>query len=48
MTKSIKTSAWDAILDTGVCDAYNNADLTITLKMGFKQVNPSPGSATGT
>jgi len=47
MKKRIITPSWDALLDTDVCDPYNNADLTITLKMGFKQVNPPPGSATG-
>lgn len=48
MKKRISTAAWDALLDTDVCDAYNNADLTITLKMGFKQINPPGGAATGT
>ncbi|MGL6208455.1 MAG: hypothetical protein ACRC14_01335 [Paracoccaceae bacterium] len=39
---------FDAELDTDVCDAYNNADLTLTLKLGFQQINPSGGAATGT
>lgn len=47
MKKKISTPAWDALLDTNVCDQYNNADLTITLKMGFKQINPPGGAATG-
>lgn len=35
-------------LDSDVCDAYNNANLTITLKVGFRQVNPAGGNAEGT
>lgn len=48
MKKKITTASWDAVLDTDVCDAYNNADLTITLKLGFKQINPPGGAASGT
>lgn len=48
MKKKISTAAWDAELNTDVCDAYNNADLTITLNMGFKQINPAAGAASGT
>ena len=48
MKKTIKTPLWDALLDTDVCDPYNNADLTITLKMGFKQINPAKGAIIGT
>ncbi|VUD62370.1 hypothetical protein TDB9533_03027 [Thalassocella blandensis] len=48
MKKTIKKARWDATLDTDVCDKFNNADLTLTLKLGFKQVNPSGGKATGT
>ncbi|VAW79395.1 hypothetical protein MNBD_GAMMA15-1258 [hydrothermal vent metagenome] len=48
MKKRITTSSWDAVLNTDVCDEYNNADLTLTLKMGFKQINPSGGAASGT
>ncbi len=48
MKKKIRTAAWDAELNTNVCDPYNNADLTITLNMGFKQVNPAKGAKTGT
>lgn len=39
---------YDAELNTDVCDRYNNAELTLTLRMGFKQINPSGGAATGT
>ncbi|WLQ15795.1 hypothetical protein O5O45_07700 [Hahella aquimaris] len=48
MKKTIKKSSWDAVIDTDICDAYNNADLTIQLRLGFKQINPSGGAATGT
>lgn len=48
MKKKITTKSWDALLDTDVCDPYNNAELTITLKMGFKQINPAGGAAKGT
>ena len=48
MKKSIQTAKWDAELNTDVCDPYNNADLTITLKLGFRQINPSGGAAEGT
>ena len=48
MKKSISTAEWDAELDTGSCDRYNNADITLTLKLGFRQVNPSGGTEKGT
>jgi hypothetical protein len=48
MKKYVKKASWDAVLDTGVCDAYNNAELTIQLKLGFKQINPAGGAASGT
>lgn len=48
MKKSVQTAKWDAELNTDVCDPYNNADLTITLKIGFRQINPSGGAAEGT
>ncbi len=41
-------SSFQAELDTTVCDRYNNADLTLTLRVGFRQINPSGGAATGT
>lgn len=41
-------SKFDAELDETVCDAYNNADLTLTMKLGFRQINPAGGAATGT
>jgi hypothetical protein len=39
---------YDAEIDTDVCNAHTNADLTLTLKMGFRQINPAGGAATGT
>jgi hypothetical protein len=48
MKKTINKSDWDAELNTDVCDPYNNAELTIKLNLGFKQINPSGGAASGT
>ncbi len=48
MKKTISKPFWDATLDTGMCDKYNNAELTLTLKLAFKQVNPAAGAASGT
>lgn len=47
MKKTLKTPSWDAILDTEMCDPYNNAELTIQLRVGFKQINPSGRAANG-
>jgi len=50
MKKAITTAAWDADaeLNTDVCDPHPNADLTISLKIAFRQINPQNGAATGT
>lgn len=48
MKKTIKRTTWDATLDTDVTSEYNNADLTINLRLGFKQINPARGAQTGT
>jgi hypothetical protein len=48
MKKTYKLAKFDAELNTDVCDAYNNAELTLKLRIGFKQVNPSGGAAAGT
>ena len=48
MKKALKKSSWDALLDTSACDKYNNAELTITIKLGFRQINPAGGALTGT
>ena len=39
---------YDIELNTDVCDPYTNADLTITLSLGFRQINPTGGAAEGT
>jgi len=48
MKQTIEFSRFDAELNTDVCDAYTNADLTLTLKLGFQQINPPGTAATGT
>lgn len=35
-------------LDTDVCGPHTNANLTLTLRLGFSQVNPPGGAAAGT
>lgn len=47
MKKSVSTARWDAELNTDVCDRYNNCDLTLKLKLCFKQINPAGGAAEG-
>lgn len=37
---------WDAVLDRSMCDRYNNAELTLVLKIHFNMINPA--GATGT
>lgn len=46
--QTFKFDKFDAELNTDVCDAYNNAELTLTLRVGFRQVNPAGGAAKGT
>src|SRR5262245_55333668 len=48
MKKSITFPKFDAELNTDTCDPYNNAELTLTLRMGFRQINPSGDAAAGT
>ncbi|WP_444944465.1 hypothetical protein ACJJIK_05840 [Microbulbifer sp. ZKSA006] len=48
MRTFISEPSWDAVLDTCMCDKYNNAELTLTLKLAFKQVNPDSGAQSGT
>jgi len=48
MKKTITTASWDATLDTTSCNRYSNADLTITVRIGFKQINPPNGALAGT
>jgi hypothetical protein len=47
MKKSMSFAKFDAELNTDVCDRYNNAELTLTLRVGFRQINPSGGAARG-
>lgn len=44
----IKMQRFDAEFNTKPCDHRNNAELTLTLRLGFKQINPSGGAANGT
>jgi hypothetical protein len=49
MTKTLlKLAKFDAELNTTPCNARNNADLKLTLRLGFRQINPAGGAATGT
>lgn len=48
MKRTFQFKRFDAELDTDTCDPYNNAELTLTLKLGFRQINPAGGSAQGT
>lgn len=48
MKQTISLGTFDAEFSTDPCDDRNNAELTVKLKLGFRQVNPSGGAATGT
>ncbi len=48
MKQTIQMSNFDAELDTDVCDAQNNMNLTLKLRLGFTQINPAGGAAEGT
>jgi len=48
MKKKLAFPKFDAQLNTDCCDPLNNAELTITLRMGFRQINPPDGAAAGT
>ena len=39
---------WDSELNSLPCDRYNNAELTIFLRVFLRQVNPAGGAAEGT
>ncbi len=45
--KTLNLPKFDATLNTDVCDARNNAELTLKLKLGFRQINPVGGAASG-
>lgn len=48
MKKTLNLANFEAVLDTDVCDSRNNAELTLRLKIGFRQINPAGGAASGT
>lgn len=48
MRKTLNFAKFDAELNPDVCDARNNAELTLKLKLGFRQINPAGGAARGT
>ena len=48
MQKKIQTAEWDATLDADCCNALTNAEITIDLRLGFRQINPSGAAAKGT
>jgi hypothetical protein len=48
MKTVLHLAKFDAELNTDVCDPYNNADLTLKLKLGFRQINPPAGAASST
>ncbi|WP_332681881.1 hypothetical protein [Bosea sp. (in: a-proteobacteria)] len=48
MKISLSLPTFEAELNTDPCDPYNNAELTLTLKLGFRQINPAGGAADGT
>ena len=39
MKTGMSTASYDMELDTDVCNHYSNANLTITLNIGFRQIN---------
>jgi len=48
MRRTLVFPRYDALLNTDVCDARNNAELTLTLRLGFRQINPGGTAAEGT
>ena len=48
MKKTLRLTRYDAELSTDMCDSATNAELTIRLRLGFRQVNPAAGAAAGT
>jgi len=43
MIKKYNGTYWDAVLDTRMCDKYNNAELTLIIKVAFEQYSPMFG-----
>ena len=48
LQKTLKLARCDATLSTDVCNLRTNADLTLILRLGFRQINPAGGAASGT
>lgn len=48
MKKTINLSKFNAILNTDAASAHNNAELTLQLRIGFRQINPPAGATHGT
>lgn len=48
MKKFIQTKQWDASLDTSICNSKRNSQLTINMRIAFKQINPPSGQQSGT
>jgi hypothetical protein len=46
--QTLRFSRFDAELNTIPCNARNNADLILKLRLGFRQINPAGGAANGT
>lgn len=47
MKKTLYLPKFDASLNTDWCNSKTNADLTLTLRLGFRQINPAGGAAKG-
>ncbi len=45
--KTLNLPKFDATLNTDACDSRNNAELTLKLKLGFRQINPAAGATSG-
>lgn len=48
MLKTLKLARCDAILSTDHCNLRTNADLTLVLRLGFRQINPAGAASSGT
>jgi len=48
MKKTLQLPRFDVLLDTDCANPSNNAELTLTLRLGFRQINPAGGANTGT
>jgi len=48
MRQTIKWPRFDSEINTDACDPYTNGILTLTLRLGFRQINPPAGAAGST